>query len=184
MKKSSFIATVVCAFAFVASYGQGFQSPAPGKAVVYFARPSSAGFAIGFDFYDGDKFIGSFAGRNYMRYETDPGEHLFWATSENRDFLTADLREGGIYVVMVNVEMGLAVARVGLIPLDDKQKSFAKVKKLVDKKGPKERDPADVDASASRKDYIQESLARYEEKWKEKRKIAHLSPDMAIDLNM
>lgn len=119
-----------------------------------------------------------------MRYETDPGEHLFWATSENRDFLTADLREGGIYVVMVNVEMGLAVARVGLIPLDDKQKSFAKVKKLVDKKGPKERDPADVDASASRKDYIQESLARYEEKWKEKRKIAHLSPDMAIDLNM
>lgn len=166
-------------------YGQGFEPPEAGKSAVYFVRLSSAGFAIPFDFYDNDKLIGSFAGRNYMRYEAAPGEHLFWASSENYDFMTAELKAGGIYVVLVDVEMGVAVARVGLTPIGGSDKRFEKVKKLVDKKGPKEKDPEKLEASAtSRKTYVEEALSKYEEKWKDKRTYQHLSPDMAIELKM
>ncbi len=165
--------------------GQGFEAPEAGKSAVYFVRLSSAGFAIPFDFYDHDKLIGTFAGRNYMRYETAPGEHLFWASSENYDFMTADLKAGGVYVVVVDVEMGVAVARVGLTPIGASHKQFEKVKKLIDKKGPKEKDPQKLEASAaSRAKYVEEALSKYEEKWKDKRAYQHLSPDMAIEVDM
>ena len=165
-------------------FAQGFQPPPEGKAVVYFTRLSSAGFAIGFDFYDGESYIGSFAGRNYLRHETDPGEHLFWASSENFDFLTAELEPNGIYVVVVDVEMGIAVARVGLSPIDGKHRLFAKAKKLVDKKGPKTMSEEQLAPNPSRTDYIQDKLKKYDEKWKEKRTYKHLSGDMAITLNL
>ena len=72
-----------------------------------------------------------------MRYEVDPGEHLFWASSENKEFVTADLAEGGIYIVIVNVEMGFGKARVSLTPITEKQqKLFNRAKKLFNKKAP------------------------------------------------
>lgn len=164
---------------------QGFQAPSPGKAAVYFVRLSSAGFAISFNFYHNDKFIGDFAGRNYMRYETDPGEHLFWAASENHEFLTADLSEGGTYVVLVAVEMGIAVARVDLSPVTATAKMFEKVQKLVDKKGPKITTEEEInEKNQTRAEYIRESLKDYEEKFKAKRTYHHVSPEMAIPLNL
>lgn len=185
MKTRFALLVLSLALAAVNGHCQGFEAPAAGKSAVYFVRLSSAGFAIPFDFYDNDKLIGTFAGRNYMRYETEPGEHLFWASSENYDFMTADLRAGAVYVVVVDVEMGVAVARVGLTPISASHKQFEKVKKLVDKKGPKEKDPQTLEANAaSRAKYVEEALTKYETKWKDKRAYQHLPPDMAINLDM
>lgn len=179
--KTKFLILPILLFPFLSSFGQGFTAPSSGKAVVYFVRPATAGFAISFDFYDNDKFIGSFAGRNYMRYETDPGEHLFWATSENNEFMPAELAAGSTYVVLVNVEMGIAVARVGLIPLTPKDGRFNRVVKLVNKKASKSfADEELAERNASRAAQIRETLDKYEEKWKDKRTYNHLTADMSI----
>ena len=137
MKKNHFVLFVMLLLPFLSAYAQGFQAPSPGKAAIYFVRHTAAGFAVSFDFYDNDRFIGKFAGKNYMRYECEPGEHLFWASSENHDFMTAELKEGDTYVVVVNVEMGFAIARVGLTPIMPTDKAFERTKKVVDKKAPK-----------------------------------------------
>ena len=185
MKSRLHSVVILFLFASALVHAQGFQAPSPGKAVIYFVRPSSAGFAISFDFYHNDKYIGDFAGRNYMRYETDPGEHLFWASSENHEFLTAEIKEGGVYVVLVEVEMGFAIARVGLLPVSATDKAFDRVKKLVDKKGPKETSQGDVSKrNELRVEYIQDKVKNYHEKWKETRTYKHLSADMAIPLNL
>lgn len=178
---TKYLILAILAFPLASAFSQGFTAPSPGKAVVYFARPATAGFAISFDFYDNDKFIGSFAGRNYMRYEADPGEHLFWATSENNEFMPAELTAGNTYVVLVNVEMGIAVARVGLVPLSAKDGRFSRVVKLVNKKMPKSFTDEELDKSTtSRAEHIRETLDKYAEKWKDKRTYNHLTADMSI----
>ena len=180
MKSRSFIILALLLVA-TASMAQGLKPPSEGKAVVYFTRLSPAGFAIPFDFFDGKKFIGDFAGRNYMVYECEPGEHLFWSSSENREFMTSELKAGDVYVVIVDVEMGLAVARVGLKPISVGEKDFEKAKKLIDKKEPKLNTQEELDRrSASLGEFITESVEKYETKFKETRKYKHLSPEMAI----
>lgn len=185
MKTKFLFIVILVSVPLMTLHAQGFQPPSSGKAVVYFTRLSAAGFAIGFDFYDNDKYIGGFAGKNYMRYETDPGPHLFWASSENHEFLTAELRAGGTYVVSVDVEMGFAIARVGLTPITSPGKIFNRAKKLVDKKEPKESTDEELASSnASRAEHIQDILTKYEEKWKEKRTYKHLAADMALPDNL
>jgi len=83
---------------------QGFTPPSTGKAVVYFARISAYGFAVAFDFYLNDKFIGAFKGENYMRYEFEPGEQLIWGAGENIEFLPSNLKEGDrIILKLLNI---------------------------------------------------------------------------------
>src|SRR5688500_8701014 len=74
--------------------------PAPAdKAVIYFVRPSFLGFAINFSYFDSTRLIGKFKGPAYIRYTCDPGSHLFWARSENRDFVEAEVEAGKIYFI-------------------------------------------------------------------------------------
>ena len=47
--------------------GQGFKPPEEGKAVVYFVRVSSYEFAVSFEFFHQDIYVGAFIGENYMR---------------------------------------------------------------------------------------------------------------------
>jgi len=66
--------------------------PAPAdKAVVYFVRASGMGALINFTFFDSDQVIGRFNGPKYLRYECEPGDHILWARSENKDFVQASL---------------------------------------------------------------------------------------------
>ena len=81
--------------------------PAPtDKAVVYFVRASSLGALINFTYFDSSKVIGRFSGPKFLRYECEPGEHLFWARSENRDYIKGNLEAGKIYVIDVIPQMG------------------------------------------------------------------------------
>lgn len=91
-----FLASLAVTFFATATFSQGLQSLSTGKAVVYFTRISAYGFSTSFEFFHNDQYIGAFKGKNYMCYECDLGEQLFWASTENKEFLTADLKEGYI----------------------------------------------------------------------------------------
>src|SRR5690349_15244489 len=90
--------------------------PAKGKAVVYFARTvagySLTAMASNFNFFDKEKFIGKFSGTGYVRYECEPGEHVFWARAENTDFMTAELEADKIYLVLAETNVALATVRI------------------------------------------------------------------------
>ncbi|NOX86576.1 MAG: hypothetical protein GXO86_11550 [Chlorobi bacterium] len=185
MKKFSIFVTMLLLAAFANPvFSQGFQAPSPGKAVVYFVRVSGWGSGVTFEFFLGDKYIGAFKGKNYMRYECDPGENLFWASSENKEFLTADLKAGGIYIVIVDVIEGFWKAHVGLTPVDEtKPDLLERAKALVNKKPPVVTPQAKIEKMNNKlKKFISEELSHYEQVTKNKYNFHHISPEMAIPL--
>ncbi len=162
--------------------GQGFTPPAPGKAVVYFTRVTSYGGAVSFEYFHQDKYIGAFKGKNYMRYECEPGQNLFWASSENKEFITADLKDGGTYIVIVNIEMGAWKARVGLAPLTIKDaETFERAKKIILSEPPVVTPENKIQSmNIKLADFIKEKLDLYETEWKSTKDFGHITADMAI----
>lgn len=118
-------------------YGQNIQLAPADKAVIYFVRTSALGFgsAINFSFLDSTRLIGKLNGVNYIRYECEPGKHLFWARSENRDFVDSEVEAGKVYFLEAIVQMGAIKAGVKLDPVDPLDtKRMKRIKKLLDKK--------------------------------------------------
>jgi hypothetical protein len=157
--------------------------PAPAdKAVVYFVRTSTMDPLINFTYFDSTKFIGKFNGPKYIRYECEPGTHLFWARSENRDFVKAEVEAGKIYFIEAAVKMGAMKAAVELIPVDPKdEKQMAKIFKLMNKK-PSESFTTDELAAGAKdtKDHMEKGLVKYnEEKGKAKGGSVRLEKTMA-----
>jgi hypothetical protein len=179
--KSVLIALMFAMAGLSSSFAQGFQPPAPGKAVVYFTRVTGMGFAVSFEYFHQDKYIGFFKGQNYLRYELDPGEQLLWASSENKEFITCDLKEGGSYIVLVDVIMGAMKARVGFNPIASSDERFQRAKELINSKPPVEIPQEKIDAMNKKlADFIPEQLAKYENEWKGTKNFKHISADMAI----
>ena len=110
-------------------------SPVPDdKAVVYFARTSMLGALVKFTYFDENKVIGQFNGSKYLRYECEPGEHVFWAKSENKDFVTANLEAGKIYVIHVQPKMGFLKSGVRLHPVNSSAYKMKRIEKLLSKR--------------------------------------------------
>ncbi len=78
---------------------QELKKPSERKAMVYFTRVEALGFLINFKYFDGEKYLGKFNYGKYLAYECDPGKHIFWAKSENSDFVEADLEPNKIYIL-------------------------------------------------------------------------------------
>jgi hypothetical protein len=176
-----FILMIVLTTGSISVFSQGFQPPAPGKAVVYFTRVSSYGGAISFEFFHQDKYIGIFKGKNYLRYECDPGQQLLWASSENKDFITCDLKEGGTYIVLVDIIMGAWKARVGFNPITSDDERFIRVKELINEKPPVVTPQKKIDEmNVKLATFIPEQLQKYNDIWKAEKNFKHISPDMAI----
>jgi hypothetical protein len=91
--------------------------PAPDKALVYFMRPSGMGFAVHFQIWDSDHFIGLSQAKSYFVYECAPGTHLFIGIAENKVAVQADLEAGKSYYVGTNVRTGWAKARMQFTPV-------------------------------------------------------------------
>jgi hypothetical protein len=161
---------------------QGFKPPQEGKAIVYFVRVSSYGFAVSFEFFHQDRYIGAFKGENYMRYECDPGEQLLWASSENKEFLTSELKPGGSYIVVVDVIMGFWKAHVGLTPISvNDAELFRRAKEMINSKPPVDIPEAQIEKMNNKlSEFIPEMLDRYEKEWKQERNFKHISADMDI----
>jgi hypothetical protein len=91
--------------------------PASDKALVYFMRPSGMGFAVHFQIWDSDHFVGLSQAKSYFVYECAPGTHLFIGLAENKVALKADLAAGKSYYVGTNVRTGWAKARMEFTPV-------------------------------------------------------------------
>ena len=118
----------------ILTFGQSFQKPKEGKALVYFIRSNSIASTLNFRVYDKDIFLGPLPSRAYFIYECEPGKHLFWAASENRDYVEADLDSGKVYVIDLRAKIGLVIAAVGLDPyFPDNKTHLKRFKKVLNK---------------------------------------------------
>jgi hypothetical protein len=97
------------------------------KATVFIMRPSGIGFAINFQIWDSDRFVGLSQGKSYLRYVCDPGKHLFIAIAENKTYMPADLEAGRIYYVLTSPRMGVWKARVSMNPVKKGSEDMSKV---------------------------------------------------------
>ncbi len=162
--------------------GQDLKTPAEGKSVIYFTRVSSAGGLINFKFFDGEKYIGKFSGAKYMIYECDPGDHLFWASSENRDFMPATLEPDKVYIVDARVQLGGIKARVDLVPvLVNDPKLLKKVNKLLSKKSAVTFDSSELqNEQAEMAEYVKISLEKYSKRVENDKEYESLKPEMSM----
>ena len=91
--------------------------PSADKALVYFMRPSGLGFAINFQIWDGDKFIGLSQAKSFFGYQCDPGKHLFIGIAENKRGIEAELEAGKSYYIITQVRVGGWRARMAFVPV-------------------------------------------------------------------
>ena len=93
-----------------------FEAAPADKAVVYFVRTVKGGFgSLANTFvFDTEKTIGMLSYRNFIRYECEPGEHLFWAIRSNistitftyyKSYIKANLDPGKIYLMEVRIQI-------------------------------------------------------------------------------
>ncbi|ASK30777.1 hypothetical protein CEY12_11930 [Chryseobacterium sp. T16E-39] len=157
---------------------QAIDKPSEGKSLVYILK-TGAGFLINFRVYDKDVFLGSIASGKYLVYECEPGQHLFWASSENRDYVEANLEPNSVYVLNAEGQMGAFVAGVSLKPLNpaefrDKKLFYQVVKNDTKKIYAK----SDDDKSEN----IAKAMAKYQElKDKKSNKVLNLLADMKFE---
>jgi len=117
-----------------------------------------------------------------MRYELEPGEQLLWASSENREFITCQLKAGGTYIVIVDVVMGFWKMHVGFTPITVNDADlFERAKQLIIAEPPViTPEETIVKMNTKLAKFIPEQLALYEKEWKNTRNFKHISPEMAI----
>ncbi|MCG7281017.1 hypothetical protein MHJ94_06865 [Chryseobacterium taklimakanense] len=157
---------------------QEIQKPSEGKSLVYFLR-TGAGSLLNFRIYDNDKFLGALSGFKYMVYECEPGKHMFWAASENRDYVEADLEPNGVYVINAEGQMGAFIASVGLIPLNPNEFRDKRTFYQVVKMG-KRQDY--TPQTADKTENIQKGLERYKDlKANKAAKIKFLDPSWKFE---
>jgi len=162
-KVAYLLVLLICSFS---ASTQVFKIPTEGRSLIYFTRTSGTGALINFKYFDGEKYLGKFSGVNYMIYECDPGEHTFWVSAENRDFVSANLLPGKTYLMEVRPTMGAFKAAVKLFPLsatnEKDVKKVAKIKKLIAKKDPILFDNSKVNAEAKELDFfIENGIKKY-----------------------
>lgn len=157
---------------------QAIDKPSEGKSLVYILR-TGAGPLLNFRIYDNDKFLGALSGFKYMVYECEPGKHLFWAASENRDFVEADLAPNSVYVLNAEGQMGAFIASVSLTPLNPNEfrdkRTFYQVVKGANKS-------IYTPQTDNKSENIAKGLERYNElKAKDSKLIKVLTADMKFE---
>lgn len=163
---------------------QTLKAPKEGKAMVYIMRSNALAEGLNFRVYDKDKFLGALPSRAYFTYECEPGEHLFWAASENRDFVEANLEANKTYVIDLRAKFGIVIAAVGVEPYSPNNKQHVKRLKKVLKKHVN-ANVSDVDRSEEKKENIAKALKAYDRiKDRSNSKIKKLLPEMNFKLNI
>lgn len=179
MKK---IIALTCIIAFFISSNlsaQGFTKPAKGKAVLYIVNiMHSPGTK---SVFTDKEYIGILKSRDYIRYECDPGHHVFLCFyGANKAFFTADVEAGKRYVVRMRTYEKLGGATADFKAFEDLKKDKKKaVLKIVSEKAP--NDPTIKLALKMNKSYgkvAKKAFVKYETKLKMKRKYTHISKNM------
>lgn len=154
------------------------------KATVYFTRASGLGALINFTYFDGDKAIGKFNGPKYMKYVCEPGKHLFWARSENKSFVEADLKPGEIYIIDVLPQMGGLKASVKLVPVDKNLFKLKRIQKLVSKRDAESFSAEELNELQNEMvEVIARGMEKYNDLKTKGKSIAQLNPEMTVNAN-
>ncbi|GGI56103.1 hypothetical protein [Winogradskyella haliclonae] len=178
-----FLVAFFIVIASFSSYCQVLKKPSEGKSLVYIMRSNDLGGAMNFRVYDKDLFLGALPSRAYFTYECEPGEHLFWAASENRDYVEANLEAGKSYVIDLRAKMGMFIAAVGVEPYSpDNKKHIRRVNKVL-----KKHINANI-VDASRTEEKEENIAKAMDAYKRAKsrsnnKIKTLLPSMNFNTN-
>ncbi len=180
MRYTIFKIIILTLFIVQLGNAQEYKSPKEGKSLVYFVRPSGLGALINFKYFDGEQYLGKFNGSNYIIYECNPGEHLFWASAENREFVEADLRENSVYIIEARPMMGAIKARISLIPIEvDNVKAMKKINRLLSRKEAKKMDSTTLERDSKKFEYyIKNGLKRHQELTNSNKKIKQLRAEM------
>lgn len=154
------------------------------RSVIYFVRANSMGSLVNFTYFDGEKAIGKFNGRKYLKYECEPGQHLFWARSENRSFVEANLEGGKAYMIEVLPRMGGLKATVKLVPVDVKSHNMKKIKKLFSKRSAITFTQQELlELQEEMNEVIIRGMERYNKGKEEGEHMVELKPEMSIDIS-
>lgn len=149
------------------------------NSTIYFVQFAHTGF----EFFHNDRYIGRLKGKKYMVYECPPGKNLFWASSENKAYLPAELKPGGHYIIYIDATMGFWKNHVRLEPVDESNvELYNKVKDLVKSKSPVVPQQSEISEMNSRlSTFIREHIMIYETEYKsDKYNFLHISPDMDV----
>jgi len=166
---------------FFASNAQEQDSISNLKATVYFSRANSLGFLINFTFFDKEKAIGRFDGVKYLKYECEPGEHLFWARSENKSFVEANLIAGQTYLIDVVPQMGGIKAAVKLVPVDVNNYKLKPIQKLFASKKAEYFSEIDLqNLQNEMQEVIERGMEKYNEMKSSGKQIPKLLPEMTV----
>ncbi|HVP66817.1 MAG TPA: hypothetical protein VMT17_06100 [Anaeromyxobacteraceae bacterium] len=96
-------------------------TPAPGKALLVFLRPSGMGFAVQSSVFEvkdqRPELLGIVAAKKKVAWQADPGQHLLLVVGESGDFMIANLVAGRTYYALVTPRMGAWKARFSLKPV-------------------------------------------------------------------
>jgi hypothetical protein len=142
-------------------------SPANGKSLIHFMRPTSFGGAIQSTLYDGDDYIGTISANKRLAYQCDPGEHMFMIVGESADFMAADLIAGKTYYVNVQPRMGIGKARFSLNPMNG-QVPQKKIDRWVQATREVEVNEKGEQWAIDHRDSIDNLKSRYLPKWEAK----------------
>ena len=163
----------------VPNSGPGFWPPTPGKAVIYFVSLNP--MCPPYEFFHNDQYVGGIDKKHYMRYESDPGEQLFWSSSMTRDFLPALLKEGDTYIVIVDGAVGLKKTISRLTPINTEDKVFNASVAMINANEPLVTDASKIIKKREKlKDFVDKNLNKYETEWKESKSYNQLTTEMAI----
>ncbi|AQX52699.1 hypothetical protein HZP84_10805 [Elizabethkingia anophelis] len=161
---------------------QSIDKPSEGKSLVYFLRYSSTGALLNFRLYDGDKFLYKFPYGEYLVYECDPGKHVFWVTSENRDYVDADLEPNSTYVINIQGQMGAFIASVALNPMNPNEKRDKKWLYKEVKNAKKVIYNPEMAGNEDKTENVRKAMLKYEDlKKNNSSKIKALTADMKFE---
>ncbi len=154
-------------------FSQEFREPSEGKSMVYFVRYRGAVAVLDFKYFDGERFIGqvNVTGNHYYAYECDPGEHVFWVSAENKEFIKGDLKPNSTYVVEVRPYFRAVMTGAELLQVSPDDK---KALKNIDKLMKKEKEATMKKLDADKDDQIDRGMDRYK---KIENKVPVMNPD-------
>jgi len=104
--------------------------PPPDKALVYVLRPSGMGFAINFQIWDRDQFVGLSQAKSYFAHLCAPGKHLFIGIAENKVAVEADLAPGKSYYILTGPRIGGWRARLAMDAVTQGSESWGTIESL------------------------------------------------------
>jgi hypothetical protein len=165
MKKILALAFIVLGFCahLELSAGKELQPPSEGKAVVYLGRMTGfVGAGRPFHFFADEQYLARIKGKNYLRYECEPGEHLFWVAAERRSFVKAELEAGRSYALFARLQAGAWTARAELQPITEGSEAWGEFHKMIRGSKPSKIDEAYIKKwEASQPVYIERALAEW-----------------------